>query len=96
MDGYSLEKSEYEFYWAQRQSLLDPANPELNLATGDQTTSSSRTWWSVAGFFGRVTYSYKDRYMLELNGSYEVSSSFPSGNRFGFFTYMFAGYRISE
>ena len=32
--------SEYEYYWAQRKGLLDPAKTELNLATGDQTTSS--------------------------------------------------------
>ena len=73
MAGSSLEKSEYEYYWAQRKGLLDPAKPELNLATGDQTTSSSHTWWSVAGFFGRLNYSYKDRYMLELNGRYDGS-----------------------
>mgnify|MGYP000283745166 CR=1 FL=1 len=96
MAGSSLEKSEYEYYWAQRKGLLDPAKPELNLATGDQTTSSSHTWWSVAGFFGRLNYSYKDRYMLELNGRYDGSSRFPSGNRFGFFPSMSAGYRISE
>lgn len=96
MAGSSLEKSEYEYYWAQRKGLLDPAKPELNLATGDQTTSSSHTWWSVAGFFGRLNYSYKDRYMLELNGRYDGSSRFPSGNRFGFFPSMSAGYRVSE
>mgnify|MGYP000178777198 CR=1 FL=1 len=34
--------------------------------------------------------------MLELNGRYDGSSRFPSGNRFGFFPSMSAGYRISE
>lgn len=96
MAGSNLEKSEYKYYWAQRKGLLDPAKPELNLATGDQTTSSEHTWWSVAGFFGRINYSYKDRYMIELNGRYDGSSRFPSGNRFGFFPSMSAGYRISE
>lgn len=96
MVGSSLEKSEYKYFWAQRKGLLDPGKPELNLATGDQTTSSSHTWWSVAGFFGRINYSYKDRYLLELNGRYDGSSRFPSGNRFGFFPSMSAGYRISE
>lgn len=96
MGGSNLEKSEYKYYWAQRKGLLDPAKPELNLATGEQTTSSEHTWWSVAGFFGRVNYSYKDRYMLELNGRYDGSSRFPAGHRFGFFPSMSAGYRITE
>ena len=96
MAGSSLEKSEYEYYWAQRKGLLDPAKPELNLATGDQTTSSSHTWWSVAGFFGRLNYSYKDRYMLELNGRYDGSSRFAPDNRWGLFPSFSAGWRISE
>ena len=96
MAGSNLEKSEYKYYWAQRRDLLDPMKPELNLATGDQTTSASHTWWSVAGFFGRLNYTYKDRYMLELNGRYDGSSRFPSGNRFGFFPSLSAGYRLSE
>ena len=59
MAGSNLEKSEYKYYWAQRKNLLDPGKAELNLATGDQTTSSEHTWWSVAGFFGRINYAYK-------------------------------------
>lgn len=96
MGGSNLEKSEYEYYWAQRKGLLDPEKPELNMATGDQTTSSSHTWWSVAGFFGRINYAYKDRYMIEVNGRYDGSSRFPSGDRFAFFPSFSAGYRISE
>lgn len=96
MGGFNMEKSEYKYHWAQRKGLLDPAKPELNLATGDQTTSSEHTWWSVAGFFGRLNYTYKDRYMVELNGRYDGSSRFPTDSRFGFFPSMSAGYRISE
>lgn len=96
MAGSNIEKSEYKFFSAQRKGLLDPLKPELNMATGDQVTNSEHNWWSVAGFFGRLNYSYKDRYMLELNGRYDGSSRFPSGQRFAFFPSMSAGYRISE
>ncbi len=96
MGGSNIEKSEYEYFWAKRMTLLDPNKPELNMATGDQTTSSSHTWWSVAGFFARLNYAYKDRYMIELNGRYDGSSRFPSGQRFAFFPSLSAGYRISE
>lgn len=96
MGGSNLEKSSYEYFYAKRMNLLDPNKPELNLATGDQTTSSEHTWWSVAGFFARVNYAYKDRYMIELNGRYDGSSRFPSGQRFAFFPSLSAGYRISE
>lgn len=96
MAGSNIEKSEYKYFWGKRMGLLSIEKPELNMATGDQTTSSDHTWWAVAGFFGRINYSYKDRYMLELNGRYDGSSRFPSGQRFAFFPSMSAGYRISE
>ncbi len=96
MGGSNLEKNSYNFFWAKRMGLLDPFKPELNMATGDQTTGSEHNWWAVAGFFGRINYTYKDRYMLELNGRYDGSSRFPAGQRFAFFPSMSAGYRISE
>lgn len=96
MAGSNIEKSEYKYFWAKRMNLLTPDKPELNLATGDQTNSSEHNWWAVAGFFGRINYSFKDRYLLELNGRYDGSSRFPSGQRFAFFPSMSAGYRITE
>ncbi|WP_291530002.1 SusC/RagA family TonB-linked outer membrane protein [Bacteroides sp. UBA939] len=96
MAGSNIEKSEYKYFWGQRMGLLTTDKPELNLATGDQTTSGDHTWWAVAGFFGRINYSYKDRYLFEVNGRYDGSSRFPSGQRFAFFPSMSAGYRITE
>ncbi len=96
MGGSNLEKSEYKYFYAKRMTLLDPNKPELNMATGDQTNSSSHSWWSVAGFFARANYAYKDRYILELNGRYDGSSRFPASQRFAFFPSMSAGYRITE
>ncbi|WP_372772777.1 SusC/RagA family TonB-linked outer membrane protein [Mangrovibacterium sp.] len=45
---------------------------------------------------GRVTYGYKDRYLLETNGSYNGSEAFAPGLRFGFFYSGSLGWRISE
>ena len=96
MGGSNIEKFEAKYTLAKRMNLLDPNKPELNMATGDQTTDSEHSWWSVAGFFARINYTYKDKYLLELNGRYDGSSRFPSGSRFAFFPSLSAGYRISE
>lgn len=40
---------------------------------------------AVAGFFGRINYNYKDRYMVEANGRYDGSSRFIGDKRWGFF-----------
>ena len=96
MAGSNIEKSEYKWHSAKRKTLLDPMKPQLNLATGDQYVGSEHNWWSVAGFFGRINYNYKERYMLELNGRYDGSSRFAANSRFGFFPSMSAGWRVSE
>lgn len=96
MAGSNIEESKYHQIWAQRKGLLSGEKPELNLATGDPTVGSEHTSWSVAGFFGRINYAFKDRYLVELNGRYDGSSRFPKGDRFAFFPSVSVGYRISE
>ena len=96
MAGSNLEKSEYRYVESKRTGLYNTGQPELNLSYGVQTVTSAHTHWAVAGFFGRLNYSYKDRYLLEINGRYDGSSRFPSGDRFAFFPSVSAGYRLSE
>lgn len=45
---------------------------------------------------GRGTYSYKERYLTEFNGSYTGSEKFAPGKRFKFFGSFSLGWRISE
>lgn len=45
---------------------------------------------------GRITYNWKERYLLELNGAYTGSEKFAPGKRFGFFPSFSAGWRVSE
>jgi TonB-linked SusC/RagA family outer membrane protein len=96
MIGSNIETSQYRYITAQKKGLLSISSPELNLATGDQTVGSEHTHWAVAGFFGRINYTFKDRYLLELNGRYDGSSKFPRDDRYAFFPSISAGYRITE
>jgi TonB-linked SusC/RagA family outer membrane protein len=48
------------------------------------------------GLAGRVTYSYSDKYFLELNAGYNGSELFAPGNRFGFFPAVGVGWIASE
>ena len=47
-------------------------------------------------WIGRVNYYYKDRYLLEANGSYSGSEKFAPGQRFGFFPSVGIGWVVSE
>ena len=49
-----------------------------------------------ASFIGRLNYSYKRRYLLELLGRYDGSHLYAPGKRWGLFPGISAGWRINE
>jgi TonB-linked SusC/RagA family outer membrane protein len=96
MGGTNIEDSEVVLLSAKRNGVFDFDKGEVNLAGGTQTATSSHSWWSVAGFFGRANYSYKDKYILEVNGRYDGSSKFLRAHRWGFYPSGSAAWRISQ
>jgi TonB-linked SusC/RagA family outer membrane protein len=48
------------------------------------------------GLVGRVTYSYKNRYLAEFNAGYNGTENFAPGQRFGFFPAYSIGWVVSE
>lgn len=95
--GASYEISRYEQEYAYRHTF--PNNLIYELSAGDASTSSndSSSWeWSLISIFGRVNYSFADRYLIEANFRYDGSSRFARNNRWGFFPSVSAGWRISE
>ena len=93
MVGYNQENKHKKYHYAGRKNLIDSSNPSLNLAYGDMAMNGSETHWSVNGFFARINYDYKGKYLLELNGRY---SKFPHGDRYAFFPSASVAWRVSE
>lgn len=92
--------------YSERRGLIDPDFGEIGLTTGDQYAYASPgfhngnqwpvTEWSTLGYFARINYSYKDKYLLELNGRRDGSSKFPQKDAWAFFPSMSAGYVLSK
>lgn len=81
----------------QQKGSLSDALSYINMANGEieeayQNNSSYRT----LGFFGRVNYDWKGRYLIELSGRFDGSSRFPKKHRWGFFPSFSVGWRLSE
>lgn len=64
--------------------------------TGRQVVGGSRTGNSLLSFFGKVNYTYNDKYLASATIRYDGSSRFGSNNRFGAFPSFSAGWRISD
>jgi TonB-linked SusC/RagA family outer membrane protein len=85
---------------ASRAGLQYPNRPYLNLATSSlqPNVSGSATDFALAGFFGRVNYSFNQKYLLEFTGRYDGSSRFSQllNKQWGFFPGVSAGWVISK
>ena len=60
------------------------------------TTSTSYTKTSMVSFFGRVNYSFDDRYLFQASLRGDGSSVLSEGNKWGVFPSVSAGWRITE
>ena len=58
--------------------------------------SGGQNEYRTAGYFARINYDYKGKYLLELNGRYDGSSRFLRGSRWVFSPSVSLGWRISE
>ena len=96
MAGANVDKDDYEYLYFEKHGIQDVNMPELALTNDYYTSSHSHSHTGSAGFFGRINYDYKGIYLLELNGRYDGSSKFPSGDQWAFFPSASVGYRFSE
>lgn len=84
---------------AGRQGLPDPSRPYLNFGSPSiQTSGGAASDFSLAGFYGRLNYAYRQKYLLEMTARYDGSSRFSQalGNQWGFFPGVSAGWIISK
>ena len=100
--GFNYETMRLKKVGASGENLTSTSLDDLNLvgqnANGEVLTSVSggQSEYALAGFFGRLNYDYKGRYLFEVSGRYDGSSRFAAGSRWGFFPSGSLGWRISE
>jgi TonB-linked SusC/RagA family outer membrane protein len=98
LTGFQAEEYKITNISATRDSLINN-NPYLNNATSSAMTASGGiSEYSLAALFGRLNYSFADKYLLEVNGRYDGSSRFSQARdkQTGFFPSFSAGWLVSE
>lgn len=97
MVGYNYEQSTYNRLAIQRNGIIYQDATDLNLVLGQAiNTGGGYEKWAILGGFSRLNYSFKDRYLLEVNARYDGSSKFPANQRYAFFPSISAGWRLSK
>ncbi|RTE55088.1 SusC/RagA family TonB-linked outer membrane protein [Arenibacter aquaticus] len=102
--GFQSETGEYEMFRAGRTGFLldnvidlslgEIADPTIGGGLG--TTSSRGGNETTLSYFGRVTYDYKSRYLMEASFRVDGSSFFLDNNRYGFFPAVSVGWNVAK
>lgn len=90
MAGFNWETKHYKDVGAKGYYLMSQTLNDLNLVGSDadgnprMETSGGQNEYALEGFFGRLNYDYKGRYLFEASGRYDGTSRFASSHRWGF------------
>ena len=97
MGGFSQETNKNNWSTDSRQNFPNNLLYEMNAgASSTMFNSGSGSEWALRSYFGRLNYSFKEKYLFEANVRYDGTSRFPKEGRWGLFPSFSAGWRISE
>lgn len=83
--GQEWMKYTYEEMFAGVDGITDDRLAELESGTGTKTISSNKTEHAYLSYFGRINYSYNDKYFFDLTTRRDESSLLAQSNRSGWF-----------
>ena len=81
-DGYTYEYTELS---GQGQNLYDPESEFVSNTIDKKNAAGFKQTYATEGFFGRVNYSYDDKYFGNVSYRRDASSRFSPDNRWGDF-----------
>lgn len=96
MVGFEAQYFNRHLLDATKTGLINNSLTEMDVVTTMSGIGGNQTDFSSASVFGRATYAYDSRYLLEVNLRYDGSSRFARESRWGLFPSVSAGWRISQ
>ncbi|PSL24026.1 SusC/RagA family TonB-linked outer membrane protein [Chitinophaga ginsengisoli] len=97
--AYEQSKTSLDSLGAYRMNFPTTLTPELSqggAAATDKDNSGKSYNFTRKSYFGRLAYNYAEKYLLEAQARIDGSSTFPKGERYGFFPSVSAGWRVSQ
>lgn len=81
----------------QGTNVIDATNgTDSNGQSVPPTVSGAENKWATAGYFGRLNYDYKGRYLAEINVRYDGTSRFREDQRWNWFPSFSLGWNIAN
>jgi len=97
MLSHEAQASNYEFVSASRNNFPSNDLPALGLGSAQGATNNGgMNHWAMESYFGRINYTFNDRYIVSTALRADGSANFGSENRWGYFPSVSAAWRMSE
>jgi len=94
--GYSFEKKQNRYSYTRAQDYPDESlQYTISAATIVESYANAKDE-GTESFFGRLNYSYDNKYIASFSGRDDASSKFGSNNRWGFFPSGSLAWRVGE
>ncbi len=95
---YQAQYAQNRYYTFTGTDKLILNDPELTRLISDTTTwnDNAEQIWKFAGIFGRINYSFENKYLVQFTLRSDGSSRFGQNKRFGYFPSIGLGYIMSE
>lgn len=102
--GFQSELNKYRDFNVQREGVIIPSSPVINLTSGIDangevvapSVAGQYQNWATAGYFARLNYNFKERYLLEANIRYDGTSRYQDDKRWQWFPSVSAGWNIAK
>lgn len=104
MAGFQSENSKDNGFSASRNGIMVPGMDVIDITNGTDGNgktappgvSGYRSEWGVIGFFGRLNYDYKEKYLMEVNVRHDGSSRFRAEKRWKTFPSVSLGWNVAK
>lgn len=104
MAGFQAEQKWYTQVSAKRNGIIITGMDQIDVTNGTSRTgaiippgvSGNNNGWATVGFFGRLNYDYKNRYLAEVNLRYDGTSRFRKDKRWKLLPSFSVGWNIAR
>ncbi|NLD24941.1 MAG: SusC/RagA family TonB-linked outer membrane protein, partial [Bacteroidales bacterium] len=95
--GIEAQQNQWRMVRATRKYFISDALDEINNGSVTDMETEGYSWKeSRINYFGRASYNYLEKYLVEFVFRYDGSYRFPSDKRYGFLPGVSAAWRASE
>lgn len=96
MVGTEYKRYDGKNFQAKKRDYFNNQLTALSVGSTMEDISGGSSLELLFSYFGRITYDYKEKYLIDVTARYDGSSKFAKGNRWAFFPAVSVGWRIDK